>query len=40
LTELITDASQRSALGDGARAYAAGSTFADVADAYLEVLEL
>lgn len=40
LSELIADASQRSEMGDGARAHAAGSRFADVADAYLKVLEL
>jgi glycosyltransferase involved in cell wall biosynthesis len=40
LVELLRDPARRDALGAAARDYAAGSSFADVADAYLEALEL
>jgi hypothetical protein len=40
LVALVKDPARRTALSASAHEYAAGSSFADVADAYLEVLEL
>jgi glycosyltransferase involved in cell wall biosynthesis len=40
MLELVTDGARWSAMSENARVHAAGASFSDAADAYLEALEL